>query len=75
MDFELTEDQVTVRELASEVFDRHADPTRLVEVEAGDERCDRATVAGPGRPPACSGWWCRRATTAPGSGSPSSRRR
>lgn len=41
MDFELTEGQVTVRELASEVFDRHADQTRLVEVEAGDERCDR----------------------------------
>lgn len=41
MDFELTEGQVTVRELAGEVFDRHAELTRLVEVEAGDERFDR----------------------------------
>jgi len=41
MDFTLTEGQVTVRELAGEIFDRHSDLTRLVEVEAGDERCDR----------------------------------
>jgi len=41
MDFTLTDRQEAGRELASEVFDRHADRTRRVEVEAGDERCDR----------------------------------
>ncbi|GAA2358355.1 acyl-CoA dehydrogenase family protein [Dactylosporangium salmoneum] len=41
MDFELTEGQIAVREVAAETFGRHADPQRLAEIEAGEERFDR----------------------------------
>jgi alkylation response protein AidB-like acyl-CoA dehydrogenase len=41
MDFNLTEGQVTVRELAGGVFARHADSLHMARIEAGDERLDR----------------------------------
>lgn len=41
MDFQLTESQVTVRQLAAGVFEQHGDVQRLMEVEAGDDRFDR----------------------------------
>lgn len=41
MDFELTDSQMTVRELAADVFARHGDPQHLTEIEAGEERFDR----------------------------------
>ncbi|WP_405097421.1 acyl-CoA dehydrogenase family protein [Micromonospora sp. NBC_01412] len=41
MDFQLTEGQTTVRELAEGLFARHGDPQHLAEIEAGDERFDR----------------------------------
>jgi 3-oxocholest-4-en-26-oyl-CoA dehydrogenase beta subunit len=41
MDFDLTETQTTVRELAGTIFDRHADPQHLAKVEASDDRFDR----------------------------------
>ncbi|TVT61313.1 acyl-CoA dehydrogenase [Amycolatopsis rhizosphaerae] len=42
MDFRLTEHQVTINELARDVFSRNGNPERLVAVEAGAERIDRA---------------------------------
>lgn len=41
MDFQLTEDQRAVRDLAAGVFARHADPLRLPDIEATDDRFDR----------------------------------
>lgn len=46
MDFRLTDDQVTINDLARDVFSRHGDPHRLFEVEAGDDRFDRALHRG-----------------------------
>ncbi|WP_327028868.1 acyl-CoA/acyl-ACP dehydrogenase [Micromonospora sp. NBC_01740] len=41
MDFQLAEDQVTVNDLARDVFSRNGDPQRLFDVEAGPDRFDR----------------------------------
>jgi alkylation response protein AidB-like acyl-CoA dehydrogenase len=41
MDFQLTEGQVIVRELAAAVFDRHGDPQHLAKIEASEDRFDR----------------------------------
>lgn len=41
MDFHLTEDQVTVNELARDVFARHADPQRFFDIETDEQRFDR----------------------------------
>lgn len=41
MDFQLAEDQVTVNDLARDVFSRHGDPQRLFDIEAGPDRFDR----------------------------------
>lgn len=41
MDFHLTEDQVTVNELARDVFSRNGDPQRLFDIEASEDRIDR----------------------------------
>jgi alkylation response protein AidB-like acyl-CoA dehydrogenase len=45
MDFTLTEEQEAVRDLAAQIFAGHSSPSRVKEVEAGDERCDRALWA------------------------------
>lgn len=42
MDFELTEEQDAVRALAAQIFAGHASAARVKEVEADDERFDRA---------------------------------
>jgi 3-oxocholest-4-en-26-oyl-CoA dehydrogenase beta subunit len=41
MDFQLAEGQVTVTDLARDVFSRNGDPQRLADVEAGPDRFDR----------------------------------
>lgn len=41
MDFRLSEDQVTVRDLARSAFGRRRDPERLAGIEAEDDRFDR----------------------------------
>ncbi|MEU9507406.1 acyl-CoA dehydrogenase family protein [Micromonospora sp. NPDC048170] len=41
MDFQLAEDQVTVNDLARDVFSRNGDPQRLFDIEAGQDRFDR----------------------------------
>jgi acyl-CoA dehydrogenase len=41
MDFRLSEDQLTVRDLARGAFGRRRDPERLADIEAGDDRLDR----------------------------------
>ena len=41
MDFQLTEEQVTVNGLARDIFSRNGDPQRLFDIEAGPERFDR----------------------------------
>lgn len=41
MDFQLAEDQVTVNDLARDIFSRNGDPQRLFDIEAGQDRFDR----------------------------------
>ena len=45
MDFAFTEEQEAVRALAAQIFTGHASAARVKEVEAGDERFDRAAWA------------------------------
>ena len=45
MDFVFTEEQEAVRDLAGQIFAGHASAARVKEVEAGDERFDRALWA------------------------------
>ena len=45
MDFTFTEEQEAVRDLAGQIFAGHASADRVKEVEAGDERFDRALWA------------------------------
>lgn len=42
MDFTFTDDQQTLAEVARKLFERHATPERLTEIEAGDVRYDGA---------------------------------
>lgn len=42
MDFSFTDDQQTLAEVARGLFERHATPDRLTEIEAGDVRYDAA---------------------------------
>ncbi|MER6587025.1 acyl-CoA dehydrogenase family protein [Micromonospora chalcea] len=41
MDFQLADEQVTVNDLARDVFSRNGDPQRLFDIEAGPDRFDR----------------------------------
>ena len=45
MDFAFSEEQEAVRALAAQIFAGHASTARVKDVEAGDERFDRAVWA------------------------------
>ncbi len=42
MDFSITEEQHAIQELAARIFQDHVTPQRLLEIESGPERIDRA---------------------------------
>ena len=48
MDFTFTEEQEAVRDLAAQIFAGHSSPSRVKEVEAGDEiAAAKAIFSGP----------------------------